>query len=69
MTVPIGAVVKIKMRIDLQGLVFAVVAGYTVTAMLLTVCIILLDCEMLSRKIQDHLSADDLSDSSDDNCS
>jgi Na+-driven multidrug efflux pump len=64
-TVPIGAVVTSWMRIDLQGLTFAVVTGYTATAMLLTACIHMSDWEMLSNKIREQLSASDLSDSSD----
>jgi uncharacterized membrane protein YciS (DUF1049 family) len=63
-TVPIGAVLTIWMRIDLQGLTFAVVTGYSVTALLLTVCIQLSDWVMLSNKIQEQVSAADLSDSS-----
>lgn len=35
-TLPIAAVTTIGMRLDLQGLTFAVVTGYTVTAMLLS---------------------------------
>ncbi|KAL3766941.1 LOW QUALITY PROTEIN: hypothetical protein ACHAW5_011160 [Stephanodiscus triporus] len=41
-TIPIGLVVTIWMRIDLQGLTFAVVTGYSVTAMLLSALIVLL---------------------------
>ncbi|KAL3826856.1 hypothetical protein ACHAXA_005698 [Cyclostephanos tholiformis] len=65
-TIPIGAVVTIWMRIDLQGLAFAVVTGYTVTAMMLSACISISDWEMLSKTIQEQVSADDLSDSSGD---
>jgi MATE family multidrug resistance protein len=68
-TIPIGAVVTIWLRIDLQGLAFAVVTGYTVTATLLSACIIMSDWEMLSKTIQDQVCADDLSDSSDDDSS
>ncbi|KAL3812062.1 hypothetical protein ACHAXA_010034 [Cyclostephanos tholiformis] len=68
-TVPIGAVVTIWMRIDLQGLAFAVVTGYTVTATLLSACIVMSDWEMLSKTIQEQVTADDLSDSSDDDSS
>ncbi|KAL3785641.1 hypothetical protein ACHAW5_007642 [Stephanodiscus triporus] len=68
-TIPIGVVVTIWMRIDLQGLAFAVVTGYSVTAMLLSACIAMSDWEMLSKKIQEQVSADDLSDSSDDDSS
>ena len=58
-TVPIGAVLTIWMRIDLQGLTFAVVTGYSVTALLLTACIRSSDWVMLSNKIQEQVSADD----------
>jgi MATE family multidrug resistance protein len=68
-TIPIGLVVTIWMRIDLQGLTFAVVMGYSVTAMLLSALIVLSDWEMLSKKIQEQVAVDDLSDSSDDDSS
>jgi MATE family multidrug resistance protein len=58
-TVPIGAVLTIWMRIDLQGLTFAVVTGYSATALLLTACIQLSDWVMLSNKIQEKVSAAD----------
>jgi MATE family multidrug resistance protein len=63
-TIPIGAVVTIWMRIDLQGLAFAVVTGYIVTAMVLSACINISDWEMLSKRIQERVSADDDEDSS-----
>jgi MATE family multidrug resistance protein len=63
-TVPIGAVLTICMRIDLQGLTFAVVTGYSVTALLLTACIQSSDWVMLSNKIQEQVLADDTSHSS-----
>jgi Na+-driven multidrug efflux pump len=68
-TIPIGVVLTIWMRIDLQGLAFAVVTGYSVTAMLLSACIAMSDWEMLSKKIQEQVAVDDLSDSSDDDSS
>jgi Na+-driven multidrug efflux pump len=58
-TVPIGAVLTIWMRIDLQGLTFAVVTGYSATALLLTACIQLSDWVMLSNKIQEQVLVDD----------
>jgi MATE family multidrug resistance protein len=66
-TIPIGAVLSIGMNINLQGLVFAVVIGCTLTAMVLFALILMSDWEALSKKIQEQVSADDLSDSSSDN--
>jgi Na+-driven multidrug efflux pump len=65
-TIPIGAIVTIGLRIDLQGLAFAVVTGYTITATVLFACIIISDWEMLSKAIQDQVCAGDLSDDSSD---
>jgi hypothetical protein len=65
-TLPLSAVITIHMRIDLQGLTFAVVVGYTVTAMVMITCILISDWETLSLKIQDHMAADDDSDSDSD---
>jgi hypothetical protein len=43
------------MRIDLQGLTFAVVMGYTITAMLLSLVILTSDWKMLSDKIEEEV--------------
>jgi hypothetical protein len=44
-------------KINLQGLVFAMHAGYTLTGMLLLACIQLSDWESLSKKIQEQMAA------------
>ena len=67
-TIPIGAVM-VSMRIDLQGLAFALFTGYTVTAMILSSCILMSDWENLSKKIREQVDTDDLSDSSDNDSS
>jgi len=58
-TLPVGALMTIYLRIDLQGLVFAVVVGYSATAMLLTFVLLMSDWEKLSKKIQTKMAADD----------
>lgn len=57
-TLPLAAVLTIRMRIDLQGLTFAVVVGYTMTAMVMITCILISDWESLSKRIQDQMAAD-----------
>jgi MATE family multidrug resistance protein len=68
-TIPLGAVLSIGMNINLQGLVFAVVTGCSLIAMVLFALILMSDWETLSKKIQEQVSADDLSDSSGDDWS
>jgi MATE family multidrug resistance protein len=68
-TIPLGAVLSIGMNINLQGLVFAVVTGCSLIAMVLFALILMSDWEALSKKIQEQVSADDLSDSSGDDWS
>ncbi|KAL7537055.1 hypothetical protein ACHAXR_010152 [Thalassiosira sp. AJA248-18] len=62
-TVPIAAVLTIAFRFNLQGLTFAVVIGYTVTAMLLTVFLLRSDWDKLSNKIQAKMKAEEESES------
>ncbi|KAL3777598.1 hypothetical protein ACHAW5_007488 [Stephanodiscus triporus] len=57
-TIPIG-MVSVVMRINLQGLTFAVVIGYTVTAMLLSAVIILSDWDILAKEIQEQVAAEE----------
>jgi hypothetical protein len=54
-TIPIAAV-STFMRVDLQGLTFAVVVGYTVTAMLLSLCVLMSDWKALAEKISEEMS-------------
>eukprot|EP00578_Thalassiosira_sp_NH16_P009081 CAMPEP_0181115382 /NCGR_PEP_ID=MMETSP1071-20121207/21402_1 /TAXON_ID=35127 /ORGANISM="Thalassiosira sp., Strain NH16" /LENGTH=743 /DNA_ID=CAMNT_0023199585 /DNA_START=430 /DNA_END=2661 /DNA_ORIENTATION=- len=65
-TVPIAAIVTLWLRIDLQGLTFAVVIGYTVTAMLLSTSLLMSDWDGLAEKIQEKVAAEEESDSDDD---
>jgi hypothetical protein len=64
-TIPLGCIFTVKMRLDLEGVTFAVVIGYTVTGFILSLLILWSDWEMLSKRIQEQVSADDLSDSTD----
>ena len=68
-TIPLAAVLSIGMNINLQGLTFAVVTGCSLIAMVLFALILMSDWEALSKKIQEQVSADDLSDSSGDDWS
>ena len=61
-TIPIGATLTIWMRIDLQGLTFAVVVGYTITAMILSLVVLTSDWKALSTTIKQIV--DDLDESS-----
>ena len=64
-TIPLGCIFTVKMRLNLEGVTFAVVIGYTVTGFILSLLILWSDWEMLSKRIQEQVSADDLSDSTD----
>ena len=57
-TIPVGFLLTVGIRINLQGLTFAVVVGYTVTAMLISALIVLSDWEMLSKNIQMQMDAE-----------
>ena len=56
------------MNINLQGMVFAMHAAYTLTGMLLLACVQLSDWESLSKKIQVQMAAnpDDFDSDSDE---
>jgi MATE family multidrug resistance protein len=60
-TILIGAVLSIGVNLNLQGLVFAVVTGCSLVAMVLFVSIRVSDWEALSKKIQEQVSADESS--------
>jgi hypothetical protein len=55
-------------NINLQGLVFAMHVGYTLTGMLLLTCVQLSDWESLSKNIQEQMAAnpDDFDSDSDE---
>jgi len=57
-TIPIGAICTVWLRVNLQGLTFAVVMGYSVTAALLSTVLFLSDWEGFASKIQvrNHVS-------------
>jgi Na+-driven multidrug efflux pump len=70
-TIPLGAIMTIGLNINLQGLAFSAVTGYTVIAMILFALILMSDWEKLSEKIQKQVGSGDisLSDSSCDESS
>jgi len=53
-TIPIAAVSTV-MRVDLQGLTFAVVVGYTVTTMLLSLCVLMSAWKALAEEISEEM--------------
>ena len=65
-TIPIGAVVTIYQKINLQGLTFSVVVGYTITAALLSTFLFVSDWETLSEKIQAKMAAEEMEEEDDD---
>lgn len=56
-TIPIAAITTMSFRIDLQGLTFAIVVGYTITVTLLYTAVLLSDWERLSNNIQDKMAS------------
>ena len=54
-TIPIGVIVSVWLRIDLQGLAFAVVTGDTVTATVLSTFLLMSNWEKISRKVQERV--------------
>jgi len=60
-TIPIAAAATI-MRIDLQGLTFAVVVGYTVTSMSLSLCVVMSDWKALAEKIKKEMEDSSMED-------
>ncbi len=68
-TLPLGAVFTIVLNYDLKGLTFAVIAGYVMTAMLLSTVLLMSDWEKLSDRIRDKMLANVEDDSSSDDSS
>lgn len=68
-TIPIAAIVTIWLRIDLQGMTFAVVVGYTVTATLLSTFLLASDWERLSRQIMEVVATEEADDGSESSSS
>ena len=60
-TIPLGAIMTIGLIINLQGLAFSAVTGYTVIAMILFALILMSDWEKLSEKIQKQVGSGDIS--------
>lgn len=58
-TLPTAALLT-YLRIDLQGLTFSVVVGYTITAMILSVCVLTSDWKTLAEQIK--VAVDELDD-------
>ena len=68
-TLPLGAIFTVVLNYDLKGLTFSVIAGYTMTAMLLSTVLLMSDWEKLSERIREKVLADDTEGSSDDDSS
>jgi MATE family multidrug resistance protein len=60
-TIPVGTALTIR-KVNLQGLTFAVVVGYTITAMILSLVVLTSDWKALSDEIQEEV--DDLDNAS-----
>lgn len=58
-TLPIAAAVTVGLNINLQGLTFSVVIGYTITAMILSTIILGSDWQRLSQRIIDSMEDSD----------
>ena len=54
-TIPLGVIFSVWLRIDLQGLAFAVVTGDTVTATALLTFLLISNWEKIARKVQDRV--------------
>jgi len=63
-TIPVGTALTIR-KVNLQGLTFAVVVGYTITAMILSLVVLTSDWKTLSDEIQEGV--DDLDNASSSN--
>jgi len=63
-TVPIAALLTLKWNIDLQGLTFSIVVGYSMTAAILTTLLLMTNWTKLSDKIQRKMAEAELLESS-----
>lgn len=59
-TVPLGAITTIWLRINLQGLTFSVICGYVICGLVLTVFLLLSDWEKLAEKIRERVANGEL---------
>ena len=59
-SVPLGAVMTIVLRIDLQGLTFSIIMGYVVCAWIMVIVILVSDWEALSDDIRERVANGDL---------
>mmetsp|Transcript_16197 Transcript_16197/g.35059 ORF Transcript_16197/g.35059 Transcript_16197/m.35059 type:complete len:135 (+) Transcript_16197:3-407(+) len=58
-TIPLAWLLTTVLRINLQGLTFAVVIGYTIIALWMSVVLLISDWERRSKKIVDRMTEDD----------
>jgi len=65
-TIPFAAISTIWLRLDLQGLIFAVVVGNIITATLFYSVLLLSDWKRLSKKVMDKMTVNDETDSDTD---
>ena len=68
-TLPVGLIVTLWLKIDLQGLTFAVVVGYTFTALILSSTLLSSNWEQLSAKIVQIAADEEDSESMDESSS
>jgi hypothetical protein len=59
-TIPLGAIMTAGLHIDLQGLTFSIVMGYTMCASIMVLVIMVADWETLSNEIRERVANGDL---------
>jgi len=59
-TVPLGAMFTMWLRIDLQGLTFSIVVGYVICALIMAVVLLVSDWDALSKDIRERVANGDI---------
>ncbi|KAL3784819.1 hypothetical protein HJC23_013859 [Cyclotella cryptica] len=59
-TVPLGAVFTVWLRIDLQGLTFSIVVGYVICALIMAIVLLVSDWDALSKNIRERVANGDI---------
>ncbi|KAL7507207.1 hypothetical protein ACHAWX_005074 [Stephanocyclus meneghinianus] len=59
-TVPLGAMFTMWLRIDLQGLTFSIVVGYVICALIMAIVLLVSDWDALSKDIRERVANGDI---------
>jgi hypothetical protein len=59
-SIPLGAIMTVWLRIDLQGLTFSIVIGYVMCAWIMVIVILVSDWQALSDEIRERVANGDL---------